>query len=123
MSKLEISETNVGDITILDLEGDITIGEGSIALRHLIRQLVVAGRNRILLNLARVRYVDSSGLGELVSSYTTITREGGQLKIVNLTHRIKELLVITKLLTVFDIYESELEALDSFQMAAAVGAR
>jgi anti-sigma B factor antagonist len=124
MIKLEIRETQVEEVTILDMSGDITIGDGNVALRHIIRQLLGEGRDKILLNMKDVRYVDSSGIGELISSFTMITRRGGQLKIINLTQRMKELLVITKLLTVFDVYESEAKALGSFQVsaAAAVGA-
>ncbi|PYS78412.1 MAG: anti-sigma factor antagonist, partial [Acidobacteria bacterium] len=97
------------------LEGKITIGEGSVSLRSAIRRLIEEGKKKILLNLAGVGYVDSSGIGELVSSYTTIQREGGQLKLLKLTQKIKDLLTITKLLTVFDVYDDEAEALNSFK--------
>lgn len=119
MSKLDWRERTVEGVTVLDLTGDITIGEGNVALRNVIRRLLGEGRNKILLNLANVRYVDSSGIGELISSYTAIGREGGQLKLINLTERIQELLVITKLLTVFDVYENESEALDTFSSVRA----
>src|SRR5919206_1429816 len=105
MAELNIRERQAGDVTILDLEGKITIGEGSVSLRSAIRRLIEEGKKKILLNLAGVSYVDSSGIGELVSSYTTINREGGQLKLLKLTQKIKDLLTITKLLTVFDVYD------------------
>ena len=115
MAELNIRERQAGDVTILDLEGRITIGDGNVSLRNAIRRLIQEGKKKILLNLAGVGYVDSSGIGELVSSYTTIGREKGQLKLLNLTQKIKELLVITKLLTVFDTYDDESAALNSFQ--------
>ncbi len=115
MAELNINERQAGDVTVLDLSGKITIGEGSVALRAAIRRLLEEGKKRILLNLAGVSYVDSSGIGELVSSYTAINKEGGQLKLLNLTQKIQDLLTITKLLTVFDVYDSEAEALNSFK--------
>lgn len=114
MAELNISERQAGDVTILDLDGKITIGEGSVALRNAIRRLVGEGKKKILLNLAGVGYVDSSGIGELVSSFTAVNKEGGQLKLLNLTQKIQDLLAITKLLTVFDTFENEGEALASF---------
>ncbi len=115
MAELNISERQVGDVTILDMDGKITIGEGSVALRSAIRRLLEEGKKKILLNLAKVGYIDSSGIGELVSSYTAIGKEdGGQLKLLNLTQKLQDLLTITKLLTVFDVYESEEEALSSY---------
>ncbi|HKU73887.1 MAG TPA: STAS domain-containing protein [Pyrinomonadaceae bacterium] len=115
MAELNINERQAGDVTVLDMSGKITIGEGSVALRTAIRRLLEEGKKRILLNLAGVSYVDSSGIGELVSSYTAINKEGGQLKLLNLTQKIRDLLTITKLLTVFDTYETEAEALNSFK--------
>jgi anti-sigma B factor antagonist len=115
MAELNINERQAGDVTVLDMSGKITIGEGSVALRTAIRRLLEEGKKRILLNLSGVSYVDSSGIGELVSSYTAINKEGGQLKLLNLTQKIQDLLAITKLLTVFDTYESEAEALNSFK--------
>jgi anti-sigma B factor antagonist len=115
MAELNISERRVGDLTILDMDGKITIGEGSVALRTAIRRLLEEGKKKILLNLARVGYIDSSGIGELVSSYTAINKESGELKLLNLTQKLQDLLTITKLLTVFDVYESEEEALASFK--------
>src|SRR5437016_74156 len=115
MAELNIRERQAGDVTILDLEGKITIGEGSVSLRSAIRRLIEEGKKKILLNLAGVGYVDSSGIGELVSSYTTINREGGQLKLLSLTQKLQDLLTITKLLTVFDAYDDEPEALSNFK--------
>ena len=115
MAELNINERQAGDVTVLDMSGKITIGEGSVSLRTAIRRLLEEGKKRILLNLAGVSYVDSSGIGELVSSYTAINKEGGQLKLLNLTQKLQDLLTITKLLTVFDVYESEAEALNSFK--------
>ena len=115
MAELNINERQAGDVTILDMSGKITIGEGSVALRTAIRRLLEEGKKRILLNLAGVSYIDSSGIGELVSSYTAINNAGGQLKLLNLTQKLQDLLAITKLLTVFDVYESEAEALNSFK--------
>ena len=109
-----ISERTAGDITILDLSGKITIGEGSVQLREKVRQLLNEGKKKILLNLGDVSYVDSSGIGELVSSYTTTRNQGGQLKLLNLTKKIQDLLSITKLLTVFETFEAERAALDSY---------
>lgn len=115
MAELNINERQAGDVTVLDMSGKITIGEGSVALRTAIRRVLEEGKRRILLNLAGVGYIDSSGIGELVSSYTAINKEGGQLKLLNLTQKLQDLLAITKLLTVFDVYESEAEALNSFK--------
>ena len=115
MAELNINERQAGDVTVLDLSGKITIGEGSVALRAGIRRLLEEGKKRILLNLAGVGYIDSSGIGELVSSYTAINKEEGQLKLLNLTQKLQDLLAITKLLTVFDVYENEAEALNSFK--------
>ena len=115
MAELDLKERQAGDVTILDLSGEVRIGEGSVALRDSIRKLADANKNKVLLNLAGVKYMDSSGVGELIANYTTIRRQGGQLKLLNLTDRIQNILVITKLLTVFDSYENEAEALKSFQ--------
>lgn len=114
MAELNIAERQGGDVTVLDMSGKITIGEGSVALRTAIRRLLEEGKKKILLNLAGVNYIDSSGIGELVSSYTAINKESGQLKLLNLTQKLQDLLTITKLLTVFDVYENEAEALSSF---------
>ncbi|MGH9946599.1 MAG: STAS domain-containing protein [Pyrinomonadaceae bacterium] len=114
MSDITISERQAGDVTILDLSGKVTIGEGSVALRSAIRRLLGEGKSKILMNLGGVGYIDSSGIGELVSSFTAVNKEGGSLKLLNLTQKIQDLLAITKLLTVFDVYDSEAEALASY---------
>jgi anti-sigma B factor antagonist len=115
MAELDVKERQAGDVTILDMTGDVRIGEGAISLRDSIRNLADQGKKNVLLNLAGVKYMDSTGVGELIANYTTIKRQGGQLKLLNLTDRIQNLLVITKLLTVFDSYDNEAEALKSFQ--------
>jgi anti-sigma B factor antagonist len=115
MAELDIKERQAGDVTVLDMSGKITIGEGSVALRSAVRRLLEEGKKKILLNLAGVGYIDSSGIGELVSSYTAINKEEGQLKLLNLTQKLQDLLAITKLLTVFDTYENEEEALSSYK--------
>src|SRR5215218_4074188 len=115
MAELDVKERQAGDVTILDLSGEVRIGEGSIALRDSIRNLADEGKKKVLLNLRGVKYMDSTGIGELIANYTTITRQGGQLKLLNLTDKIQNLLVITKLLTVFDSFNNEAEALKSFQ--------
>lgn len=114
MAELNITERQAGDVTILDMDGKVTIGEGSVALRTTIRRLLGEGKNKILLNLGGVGYVDSSGIGELVSSFTAVNKEGGTLKLLNLTQKIQDLLAITKLLTVFDVFENEGDALASY---------
>ena len=115
MADITISERQAGDVTILDLNGKVTIGEGSVALRTAIRRLLGDGKNKILMNLGGVGYIDSSGIGELVSSFTAVNKENGTLKLLNLTKKIQDLLAITKLLTVFDVFDSESEALASFE--------
>ena len=115
MAELDIKERQAGDVTVLDMSGKVTIGEGSVALRSAIRRLLEEGKKKILLNLGGVGYIDSSGIGELVASFTAINKEGGQLKLLNLTQKLQDLLAITKLLTVFDVYESESEALNSYK--------
>ena len=115
MAQLTIKQRQAGDVAILDLDGEVRIGDSATALRGAIRELVAAGNLKILLNLAGVRYIDSSGIGELIANYTTVGRSGGQLKLLNLTDKVQDLLVITKLLTVFDVYESEAEGLSSFK--------
>ena len=111
---MQIQERIVGDVTILDLKGKITLGEGDEALKDKINSLIHQTRRSILLNLEDVPYIDSAGLGEIVRTYTTVSRQGGQLKLVNLTKRITDLLSITKLLTVFETFEAEQEALKSY---------
>jgi len=115
MAELDLKERQAGDVTILDLSGEVRIGDSSVALRNSVRNLSDQGKKKLLLNLAGVKYIDSSGIGELIANYTTVSRQGGQLKLLNLTDRIQNLLVITKLLTVFDAYDNEAEALKSFE--------
>jgi anti-sigma B factor antagonist len=115
MANLAIKDRQVGDVTILDLSGKITIGEGSVQLRETVRKLLDDGRKKLLLNLGDVSYVDSSGIGELVSSYTTTNNNGGQLKLLNQTKKIHDLLTITKLLTVFETFDNEDAAVASYK--------
>jgi anti-sigma B factor antagonist len=115
MAELEVNERQAGDVTILDMNGSVRMGEGAISLRNSIRGLVDGGKKKILLNLGGVKNIDSSGIGELIANYTTVSRDGGQLKLLNLTDKIQNLLVITKLLTVFDSFDNEAEALNSFK--------
>jgi anti-sigma B factor antagonist len=109
-----VTNRQVGDVTVVDVAGRITLGEGASTLRENIRNLVAQGNKKILLNLSEVSYIDSSGIGELVSAFTTVTNQGGSLKLLGLTKRVKDLLQITKLYTVFDVYESEPIAIRSF---------
>jgi anti-sigma B factor antagonist len=104
----------VGDVTVVDVAGRITLGEGSSALRDTLKEIVGKGQKNILLNLGEVSYIDSSGIGELVSGFTTVTNAGGKLKLLNLNKRVKDLLQITKLYTVFDVHEDEAHAIRSF---------
>ena len=114
MAQLNIQHRQSGDVTIIDLSGKITIGEGSVQLRETVRKALDEGKKKIILNLGDVSYVDSSGIGELVSSYTTTSNNGGHLKLLNLTKKIQDLLMITKLLTVFETFDSEAAAVESF---------
>ncbi len=111
---VKLSSRQVGDVTVLDVAGRITLGEGSSALRDTLRDLVSKGQKKILLNLGEVSYIDSSGIGELVSGFTTVANHGGQLKLLGLTKRVKDLLQITKLYTVFDVHDDEAGAVRSF---------
>ena len=111
---MQIEERVVGDVTILDLKGKITLGEGDEALKDKINSLAMQNRKSILLNLAGVPYIDSAGLGEVVRTYTTVKRQGGTMRLLNLTKRIEDLLAITKLLTVFETYDNEADAVRSF---------
>jgi|SRR5580700_2744093 anti-sigma B factor antagonist len=114
---MHIEERSVGGVTVLDVTGKITLGDGNQLLKDKVNSLVNQGHTKILLNLAGVPYIDSAGLGEIVRSYTTVSRQGGSLKLLNLTKRITDLLSITKLLTVFETFESESEAVRSFSAA------
>jgi anti-sigma B factor antagonist len=111
---MKITERLVGDVVLLDLQGKILIGEGDDQLREAVTKLADSNRTKILLNLAEVPYVDSAGLGEIVRCYTTVSRKGGKLKLLHLTKKIQDLLAITKLLTVFETYDNEEEAIKSF---------
>src|SRR5205809_1173507 len=115
--KMTASTRLVGGVTIVDLSGRIVLGEGSAGLRDLLRKLVSEGIKKILLNLRNVDYIDSSGLGELVSAFTSLRSQGGELKLLNLTKRVRALLQITKLLTVFDITDDEATSVKSFSPA------
>jgi len=117
---MQIQERAVGDVMVLDLKGKITLGEGDELLKDKVNSLVNQGHKKIILNLADVPYIDSAGLGEVVRTYTTVSRQGGSLKLLNLTKRITDLLSITKLLTVFETFESENEAVRSFSASAKV---
>ena len=112
---MQISERTVGDVVIVDVSGKITLGDGGdVMLRDKMRSLIQQDTKKFLLNLGDVSYVDSAGLGEIVQSYATVTKSGGTLKLLNVTKRIKDLLSITKLLTVFECHDNEAEALASF---------
>jgi len=111
---VKLTTRQVGDVSVIDVSGRITLGEGSSALRDALRDLLAKGNKKILLNLGDVSYIDSSGIGELVSGFTTVTNQGGDLKLLSLTKRVKDLLQITKLYTVFDIHEDEAHAIRSF---------
>ena len=112
---MHISERTVGDVVIVDVSGKVTLGDGGdVVLKDKMQSLVQQGRKKVLLNLAEVSYVDSAGLGEIVQSYATVMKNGGALKLLHVTKRIKDLLSITKLLTVFETYENEAEAIKSF---------
>jgi anti-sigma B factor antagonist len=111
---MQIEERVVGDVTILDLKGKLTLGEGDQQLRDKVSTMILEGHKKLLFNLEAVPYIDSAGLGEIVKTYTTVKRQGGSLKLVNLTKRIEDLLLITKLLTVFETFDTEADALKSF---------
>jgi anti-sigma B factor antagonist len=111
---VKLTTRQVGDVSVMDAVGRITLGEGSSIFREMLRELVAKGQKKILMNLADVSYIDSSGIGELVSGFTTVTNQGGQLKLLNLNKRVKDLLQITKLYTVFEVFEDEATAVRSF---------
>jgi len=111
---MKASNRQVGDVTIVDLSGRITLGEGSVVLRETVQDLISKSKNKILLNLGDVTYIDSSGIGELVSAFTSVRNKGGQLKLLKLTKKVHDLLQITKLYTVFDIRDDEAAAVQSF---------
>jgi len=111
---VKLSNRQVGDVTVVDAAGRITLGEGASAFRDLIKDLAAKGTKKMLVNLSEVSYIDSSGIGEMVSSYTTVTNHGGQLKLLGLNKRVKDLLQITKLYTVFEVFDDEPSAIRSF---------
>ncbi len=111
---MKIEKRNMGNVTIFDLKGKILMGDGIDELRQAVNQTLDAGRLNLLLNFAEVPYLDSTGLGEVVRSYTTVKNRGGAVKIVNLTNKVRDLLSVTKLITVFEAFEDEGQALDSF---------
>jgi anti-sigma B factor antagonist len=115
---MQIDERTIGDVVVLDIKGRVQLGEGDEMLKDKVNSLLNQGRKKIVLNLAEVPYIDSAGLGEVVRTFTTVSRQGGSLKLLNLTKRITDLLAITKLLTVFDTYDSEQEAVQSFSASA-----
>ena len=112
---MKTSTRQVDGVSIMDCSGRITLGEGSVVLRDAVRELLSKGHKKILLNLGEVSYIDSSGIGELVSAYTTVRNQGGELKLLNLTKKVHDLLQITKLYTVFDVREDEANAIKSFK--------
>ena len=111
---MKIDKRSVGNVTVLDVSGQITFTKGDMILKDKIHSLIHQGRNKILINLGGVDYVDSAGLGELVGAYTTVARAGGSLKLLNLTKKMRDLMSITKLLTVFETFDNEQEAVKSF---------
>ena len=115
---MQIEERNIGDVVVLDLKGTVTLGAGDELLKDKVNSLVNQGHRKIVLNLADVPYVDSAGLGEIVRTYTTVSKNGGSLKLLNLTKRITDLLAITKLLTVFETFDVESDAVRSFSASA-----
>ena len=115
---LKANNRQVDGVTVVDLNGRITLGEGSIILRDTVRDLLGKGRKNILLNLANVTYIDSSGIGELVSAFTSVRNQQGELKLLKLTKKVHDLLQITKLYTVFDVKDEEAEAINSFPKSA-----
>ena len=111
---VKMTTRQVGDVTVVDAVGRITLGDGASTFRDTIRDLSAGGKKKLLLNLAEVSYIDSSGIGEMVSGFTTVTNQGGQVKLLNLTKRVQDLLQITKLYTVFEVHDDEAKAVRSF---------
>ena len=111
---VRLNTRQVGDVTVIDAAGRITLGEGSSTFRDTIKDMTAKGNKKLLLNLGDVSYIDSSGIGEMVSAFTSVTNAGGQLKLLNLTNRVKDLLQITKLYTVFEVHDDEAAAVRSF---------
>lgn len=121
MTTLNIRNREIGDVTILDLAGQISLGGGNVELRAGLRQTLAEGKENILLNLEKVSYIDSSGLGELIAGYVALQKNGGTLKLLRLSAKVQELMMITKLITVFEMFESEDEAVSSFQIHSERG--
>ena len=111
---VKLTSRQVGDVTVVDAAGRITLGEGASTFRDTVRDLAASGHKKLLLNLAEISYIDSSGIGELVSAFTTVSNNGGSLKLLNLTKRVRDLLQITKLYTVFEVFNDEASAVGSF---------
>jgi len=111
---VKLTTRQVGDVTVVDAVGRITLGEGASTFRDSIRDLAASGHKKLLLNLAEVSYIDSSGIGELVSGFTTVANQGGSVKLLKLTKRVQDLLQITKLYTVFEVHDDEAKAVRSF---------
>jgi len=111
---VKLTTRQVGDVTVIDATGRITLGEGASTFRDTIRDLATKGNKKLLVNLGDVSYIDSSGIGEMVSGFTTVTNHGGQLKLLSLSKRVKDLLQITKLYTVFEVFDDEASAVRSF---------
>lgn len=111
---MELSQRDVGDVTVIDISGRLTLSDGSGELKERVTSLVAEGRKNIVLNLSNLHYMDSAGLGEMVACYTTATKSGGAVKIANSTGKMKDLLTITKLVTVFDAHDTEAQAVSSF---------
>ena len=120
---LELKVRNVSDVTVVDVSGKVTLGEGATTLSNTIRQLAVGGQKKLLLNLRSLTHLDSAGIGALVSSFASVRNSGGVLKLVNLSDRVKDLLLITKLYTVFEVHNDEVTAVESFHHAEASAAR
>ena len=114
-----LSFRELGDVTVIDVAGQIKLGEGAVSVRDAVRQLLAKNQKRILVNLGEVTYIDSSGIGELVAAFTTVTNQSGQLKLLNLAKRVQDLLQITKLYTVFEVFDDEALAIRSFSSIAA----
>jgi anti-sigma B factor antagonist len=112
---MKANTRQVNGVAVVDMSGRITLGEGSVVLRETVRDLITKGEKKILLNLGNVTYIDSSGIGELVSAFTTLRNQGGELKLLNLTKKVHDLLQITKLYTVFDVKDDEAAAIASFK--------
>jgi anti-anti-sigma factor len=111
---MDVNKRQVGDVTILDLKGKITIGAGDVQLRNAVQEVMNGGATKVLINMAGVSTIDSSGIGELVSAYTTATNRGAKLKLINLPAKVSDILTITQLITVFDVYDSETEGIKAF---------